>query len=133
MTPTRLDEFDRQPHAVARGRSAEAAAVAFLEERGYRVVERNHLNDAGEIDLIADEGGTRCFVEVKAVRDLRYGPAVARVDARKQRRVARAAALYLAETGWEGPCRFDVLGLEPEAGEWRYELVRDAFDAPASW
>ena len=126
------ESFAAQPHTVGRGRVAEDAAVAWLERQGYRVVERNHRNAAGEIDVVAEDGDTLCFVEVKARADATFGPAIAAVGLRKQQRLARAAALYLALRRGPAPeCRFDVLGMEA-VGEssrrpWSFTLVKDAF------
>ena len=113
----------------ARGRAAERAAAAWLQAQGYEILERNVVNHAGEIDLIArDRGGVLCFVEVKARATATFGPAIAAVGPAKRRRLSRAAALHLAIRGLEaGPCRFDVLGLDWTDGEWRYTLVQDAF------
>lgn len=123
----RLEEFGAQTHTVGRGRVAEDAAVAWLERHGYRIVERNHRNAAGEIDVIAEDGATLCFVEIKARGETLFGSALAAVGPRKQRRVARAAALYLALRGSEPPCRFDVLAMEADEPGWRFTLVKDAF------
>ena len=125
---SRLQEFGAQPHTVGRGRVAEDAGVAWLEEEhGYRIVERNHRNAAGEIDVVAEDGEVLCFVEVKARTDTLFGPALAAVGPRKRRRVARVAALYLALRGIEPACRFDVLAMEAEETSWRFTLVKDAF------
>lgn len=125
----RPDDFRAQPHTRARGRLGEEEAVAWLAERGYAVVERNATTQAGEIDLVARDGDTLCFVEIKARAGAGYGPAILAVDARKRSRLARAAALWLAADGWEGPCRFDVVGLDAADDGWRFTLVRDAFEA----
>lgn len=86
------------------------------------------VNHGGEIDLVAREGGYLCFIEIKARASDRFGPAIAAVDARKQRRICRAAALYIAVKGLHRePCRFDVLGLDRERNGWRYTLIRNAF------
>ncbi len=120
--------FQDQPHARARGKAGEDAAVRWLEGQGYRIVERNVVNHAGELDLVARDGETLCFLEIKARSSGAYGPAIAAVDARKQRRISRAAALYIAVKGLHNaPCRFDVLGLDWEGQGWRYTLVRNAF------
>jgi putative endonuclease len=113
----------------ARGRAAEQAAAAWLQAQGYEILERNVVNHAGEIDLIArDRGGVLCFVEIKARATAAFGPAIAAVGPAKRRRLSRAAALHLAIRGLHlSPCRFDVLGLDWAAGEWRYTLVKDAF------
>lgn len=121
--------FNEQPHNRGRGKVGEDDAVHWLESQGYRVVERNVVNHAGEIDLVARDGEYLCFVEIKARASGAFGPAIASVDLRKQRRISRAAALYLAiKNHRDTPCRFDVIGLDRSASSgWRYTLVRDAF------
>jgi putative endonuclease len=127
-------DFEHQLHTRARGRVGEDAACAFLAAAGYRIVERNVTTKAGEIDVIALDGEVLCFVEVKARGDDEHGPAVAFVGPRKQRRLARSAALYLAARPQRGRAvRFDVLGLERAAGAWRYELIRGAFESSGSF
>jgi putative endonuclease len=123
-----LEAFVRPAHNRARGSAAEAAAVAWLETHGYAVIERNARTDAGEIDLVARDGGTLCFIEVKARAGDLFGPAIAAVDRRKQRRLGRAASLYLAWKGLDVPCRFDVLGLDRREDGWSITLVQDAFE-----
>jgi putative endonuclease len=122
------DSFREQPHARGRGKAGEDDAVRWLESQGYEIVARNVVNHGGEIDVVAREGGTLCFVEVKARAGDRHGLAVEAVGFSKQRRLSRAAVLYLTARGWHGrPCRFDVLGLDRGDGGWRYTLVRNAF------
>lgn len=123
-------EFTRQSHTHARGRSAEAAAVTWLEEHGYQIKTRNHATPAGEIDAIALDGDTLCFIEIKARESDEFGSPLAAVNRPKQLRLGRAAALYLLEEPWEGPCRFDVLGLTGTADGWRFDLVENAFELP---
>lgn len=119
--------FDRQPHNRARGRIAEAEAAEYLARQGYELLEQNVETEAGEIDLVAREGETLCFIEVKARKDASYGPAIEAVPRRKQQKIIRAAALYLAVSGLEVPCRFDVLAMDRTGDGWTYTLVRDAF------
>jgi putative endonuclease len=128
--------FQDQPHNRGRGRVGEEEAVRWLQGQGYKIVERNLTTHSGEIDVVAREGETLCFIEIKARATDAYGPAIAAVDARKQRRISRAAATYIANKRLHNsPCRFDVLGLDRaaggeaggEAGGWRYTLIRDAF------
>jgi putative endonuclease len=113
----------------ARGRAAEQAAAGWLQAQGYEILERNVVNHAGEIDLIArDRAGVLCFVEIKARSSGVFGPAIAAVGPAKRRRLSRAAALHLAIHGLHlTPCRFDVLGLDWTGAGWRYTLVQDAF------
>ena len=129
MGRRRVENFSRQPHTRGRGRVGEDDAVAWLEGQGYEIVERNANTKAGEIDVVARDGDTLCFIEVKARLTDQYGPAIAGVTRAKQRRLARAASLYLALKDVDDvPCRFDVLGLDagPDGG-WQYTLIRDAF------
>ncbi|HEX9945584.1 MAG TPA: YraN family protein [Thermoanaerobaculia bacterium] len=122
------DGFREQPHARARGKAGEDDAVRWLEGQGYEILARNVVNHGGELDVVAKDGGTLCFVEIKARDGDRFGPAIEAVGFAKQRRLSRAAALYLTARGWHGrACRFDVLGLDRMDGEWRYTLVRNAF------
>jgi putative endonuclease len=127
-----VSDFRSQPHRRAQGRVGEEDAVRWLVAQGYEIVERNVTNHAGELDVVAKEGETLCFLEIKARATDTFGPAIAAVDARKQRRISRAAALYIAVKGaakglHNAPCRFDVLGLDWQGDGWRYTLIRDAF------
>lgn len=88
--------FQEQPHNRGRGKVGEDDAVRWLTGQGYAIVERNVVNHGGEIDIVAREGETLCFIEIKARASDAFGPAIAAVDIRKQRRISRAAALYLA-------------------------------------
>ena len=122
--------FHRQPHNRARGKIGEAEAESWLEEQGYRIIERNVTTSAGEIDLVAREGEVLCFIEVKARASTKYGPAIAAVSVAKQRKIARAAALFLVRQDLDLACRFDVLGLDWGPSGWQYSLIRNAFEAP---
>ncbi|MEM6456364.1 MAG: YraN family protein [Acidobacteriota bacterium] len=122
--------FRQQPDTRARGRVGEDDAVRWLTARGYRLVARNLRNRGGEIDVVAEHDGTLCFVEIKARANAAYGPAIGAVPHAKQRRISRAAALYLARHDVRGPCRFDVLAMDLDAsGRWRFQLVTNAFEA----
>lgn len=107
-----------------RGRRGERRAAAYLEARGYEIVERNFRSKVGELDLIAREGGDLVFIEVRArAGRLRGGP-VETVNARKRARLARVAEAYIAlrAPSFES-CRFDVVGVTGT----ELELIRDAF------
>ena len=123
-----IDAFERGDHTRARGNAAEDRGVIWLEGRGYQVVERNVETTAGEIDVVALDGEVLCFVEIKARASSSHGVAVYAVNRRKQLRIGRAAALYLASSAWTGACRFDVLGMDADNGGWKYSLIRDAFE-----
>lgn len=126
-----LKRFGDLPHTHARGAAGEEAAEEFLRLSGYRIVARNVRTKVGEIDLVALDGETLCFIEIKARASAEYGRAIAAVGPQKQRRLAKAALLFLAKNRSQRPCRFDVLGLDRgRDGAWSFTLVKNAFDAP---
>ncbi|MGH9382429.1 MAG: YraN family protein [Thermoanaerobaculia bacterium] len=123
--------FTDAPHPRGRGSVAEAAGAAWLERHGYRILVRNYGPRWAEIDVVAREGDTLCFIEIKARRNEDLGSPLEAVTSQKQSQIVRAATHYLVETDWPGPCRFDVLGMTADAGgDWRFELIRDAFEVP---
>ena len=99
------------------GRLGEDAAVAHLERLGYQVVARNHRTRYGEIDLVAADGGTLVFVEVKARRG--GGRPWDALHERKQRQVRRMALAFLSEVD-DRPrtsgLRFDAIGVTFDVG-----------------
>jgi putative endonuclease len=125
-----LAKFGELPHTRARGAAGEEAAEAFLVASGYRIVARNVVTRLGELDVVALDGETLCFVEIKARATQEFGEAIAAVRAGKQRKIVRAAMLFLARNRSQRACRFDVLGLDRRAdGSWEFTLVRNAFEA----
>lgn len=111
------------------GKCAEDRACESLVERGYAILARRYRTRAGEIDIVARDGATVVFVEVKARTDLACGHPAESVTWRKQRRVAAMAADYLTRHKlWQAPCRFDVVAITGGAGEpQRVEVIREAF------
>jgi putative endonuclease len=112
------------------GDAAEAAACAHLAAHGCRIVARNVRYREGELDVIAFDGPVLAFVEVRLRSGTRFGGAGASVDARKRRRLVRAAEHYLVERYGAHralpPCRFDVVTVDANgATEW----IRAAFTA----
>jgi putative endonuclease len=91
------------------GRDGEDAAVRALESAGLVVLERRFRCRAGEIDVVARDGETVVFVEVKARAADGFGSPAEAVHARKRARMARVAAFWLRGRAAEPPCRFDVV------------------------
>ena len=120
--------FREQKNTHDRGRSAEADGVRWLEERGFEVVARNVRTRAGELDVVGLDGDTVAFVEIKARSTRQFGPAATAVPPSKQRRIARAAALYLTRHPHSGPCRLDVLAMDMEEAGWSFQWIRNAFE-----
>jgi putative endonuclease len=114
------------------GRRGEEAAARWLEGRGMRILARCFRVRGGEIDLVARDGSTLVFIEVKSRSGLSFGRPSEAVDRRKRARLVRAATLYLlAHGGEERPCRFDVVEvLADPSGRLSVRHLRDAFGAP---
>jgi putative endonuclease len=105
---------------VARRRTGEIAedlVARRLAAAGWEVVERNARTRYGEIDIVARDGTTLVFVEVKGAREgTSFGPEkpILAIDARKQRRVRRLATAWMSERRDQPPCaeiRFDAVGV----------------------
>jgi len=102
--------------------------AAYLQERGYRILEKGYFCRLGEIDLIALDGEILCFVEVKARTDVKMGLPREAVTPAKQRKLKKAALNYLQRhlQHAERCCRFDVaeVFLDEDA---RIEYLENAF------
>ena len=110
----------------ADGDRAEGLAAQFLMRRGLVIVARHFRTREGEIDLVARDGATLVFVEVRMRRSTGYGGAAESITPRKRARLVAAANGYLALLGREPPCRFDAILLRAlDAGtiEWRRDIV----------
>ncbi len=116
------------PHET--GRAGEEIAIDFLAGLGYTIIAHNYCVRGGEIDVIAIDGDTIAFVEVKTRSSARFATARESVTKAKQSRIAKAATHYLATSGWAGFCRFDVIevylheGAKPTIRHWpdAYEI-----------
>lgn len=121
----------------ARGREAEELAAAFLRERGFEILDRNHATRRGEVDIVCREGEVVCFVEVRSrTSDAQGGPEET-VDRRKARRVVAAATDWAVKHGGlDRDMRFDVVAITFAGAGARIEHFRAAFDAdgaPGLW
>ncbi len=113
------------------GRRGEELAAAYLQQLGYRIVAANFAVPVGrnrsgavinsEIDLVAYEGETLCFVEVKSRTSNWFAPPERNVDRRKQRQIARAARMYRRIFALAGaPYRYDVVTVVLPSSEDRH-------------
>ena len=115
---------------IALGKTGEDLACAELAQRGYKIIARRYRQRGGEIDIIAKDGATWVFVEVKARDSHEFGEAAEAVTPYKRRRIARLAMDYVMRHRLSNcPCRFDVVAIHFDAGETRIEVFQNAFDA----
>lgn len=107
------------------GADYENVAASFLQEQGYRILERNYRCRSGEIDLIARDGEYLCFVEVKYRSSGAFGSPLEAVGCRKQQQILKVAKYYLMRKRFsmDTACRFDVVAI---AGK-EITLLRNAF------
>jgi len=112
------------------GLTGEDLACRELERRGYEILARRYRRRHGEVDIVARDGATTVFVEVKTRDGRRFGTGGEAVSALKRRTLTRVALDYLARHGLaERPCRFDVVAIEVNGSAPRIEVYRNAFDA----
>lgn len=111
------------------GSEGEDLAVKFLKKKGYKIIARNYKNYIGEIDIIARDGDTIVFIEVKTRTDISFGYPFEAVNKRKRQKLKNLALLYLKRQGKESPVRFDVLSIFcMDNGKKDIEHIKDAFE-----
>jgi putative endonuclease len=111
---------------TAAGARAEALAASFLARHGLAIVARNYRTRMGEIDLVARDGDTLVFVEVRQRASAAFGGAAESINAAKRARLIAAARAYLAKLPYEPACRFDAVlidGTAPPTIDWRRDVI----------
>lgn len=117
-----------------KGNFVESMAAAFLKSIGFSILARNYAYRGGELDIVAKEGETIVFVEVKSVWNNQQGNPAARVNREKQKKVWQTACHYLstqkehAPKGFDTPCRFDVLSARMYQKPLTFNHIRNAFE-----
>ncbi len=115
---------------VTLGEIGENLACEELVRRGYAIVARRYRRRGGEIDIIALDGSTVVFVEVKARAGDEYGTGAAAITWRKRARIVALATSFLVrERLLERPVRFDVVSVDLAEDGPRIEVYPGAFDA----
>jgi len=117
------------------GAKGESIAVSFLQNAGYRIVERNYRVRLGEIDIIAEEGGDLVFIEVKTRTENLYGSPFESVTRQKQKQLSKVALEYMNKLGChDRPARFDVVAVKLQGSSKKVsmaaniEIMPNAFD-----
>jgi putative endonuclease len=110
------------------GDAGEVLAAAALKKQGYKILERNFVAPLGEIDLIARQGKTYIFIEVKTRKGERFGTPQEAVNLAKQRKLRLLADYYLKQKRLgEVAVRFDVVGITIGEDAPRVEIIQNAF------
>lgn len=117
---------------IALGKTGEDLACRELKRRGYAIVARRYRQRGGELDIVARDGRTLVFVEVKAREGRSFGQAAEAVTALKRRRIVQLAMDYMLRHRLaDCPCRFDVVSIDFETGSPVIEIYQGAFDSTA--
>ena len=114
------------------GDRGERAAVRYLKKQRFRIISKQYRNSYGEVDIIALDGKTIVFVEVKTRTSTNDGQPFEAVDLRKQEKITRIALAWLKQHGrLEDSARFDVVSIlwPDERGEPQIQHFRNAFEA----
>ena len=114
---------------LSTGKSGEELATALLRENGYKILARNYKTKLGEIDIVAKEKDTYCFVEVKTRHSDRFGLPQEAVLNTKQRQIAKSALMFLKENKLlDKKARFDVVSILYSQDSPRLDLIKNAFE-----
>lgn len=117
-----------------KGNYIERLASAYLSREGYQIVARNYAYKGGELDIVARDGETLVFVEVKSVWNNQQGNPASRVNALKQKKIWKTACHFLftqkevAPKGFDTPCRFDVLTARVYLKPLQFVHYKNAFE-----
>lgn len=111
------------------GSRGEEIATDFLKQKGYRIIKLNFRNKLGQIDVIAKDKNTLCFIEVKTRKSLRFGSPLEAVSKAKQKRITKPALVYLKDNRlMDKPVRFDVVSVLLSKQYPQINLIKDAFN-----
>ena len=111
------------------GKKGEETAVGLLKDNGYKILLKNYKTKLGEIDIIASDKGTICFIEVKTRQSDRFGSPSEAISASKQRQISKAALVFLKERKLlDKKARFDVVSIMYSKDSPRLDLIKNAFE-----
>ena len=110
------------------GKQGEEAAVSLLKENGYKILARNYKTKLGEVDIVAIDNDTFCFIEVKTRNTIRFGSPQEAVSRFKQRQISKAALMFLKENNLlDKKARFDVVSVLYSQDSPKIDLIKNAF------
>lgn len=122
---------------IALGKSGEIIAIRFLKKKGYKILEKNFSSPLGEIDIIAQDKGILCFIEVKTRRPTAFGLPEEGITSQKRKHLTRIAQFYLKRWGLTNKnCRFDVVSIiliNKGGRKPQIRLIQDAFNEHATY
>lgn len=107
------------------GKKYENIAKDYLSNNSYNIISQNFMTHIGEIDIIAENEGYLCFVEVKYREKNSLAKGFYAVDRKKQQTIFNVAKIYMLMNGLndDTPCRFDVVSIDGD----EISLIKNAF------
>jgi len=114
---------------LALGEYGEKLAFKKIKRLGYKHIIQNYRCPLGEVDLIAQDGDTLAFIEIKTRKHRSMAYAKEAVDARKRRQISKVALSYMkAHNRCDVKARFDVVAIHLTQGKPEIEVIKNAFD-----
>ncbi|NQT57300.1 MAG: YraN family protein [Desulfobacteraceae bacterium] len=111
------------------GKFGEVLALKKIKLLGYKNIIRNYRCPLGEVDLIAKDGDTLAFIEIKTRKGKSIGYAKEAVNARKRRQLSKVALAYMKSNDcWGAKARFDVIAINIERDKPQIEVIKNAFE-----
>ena len=111
------------------GKFGEVLALKKIKLLGYKNIIRNYRCPLGEVDLIAKDGDTLAFIEIKTRKGKSIGYAKEAVNARKMRQLSKVALAYMKSNDcWGAKARFDVVAINIEKDKPHIEVIKNAFE-----
>ncbi len=111
------------------GNEGETLATEFLRKQGFTIIAKNYKTRIGEIDIIAKDGDTIVFVEVKTRSDDSFAAPYESVNTVKRQKMKNVALLFLQKQKQEMPSRFDIISITfLKGGHPAIHHIRDAFE-----
>lgn len=125
MSQRSFETLNRQQ----KGRYFEDKARRFLQKQGLKDFQANYSSRYGEIDMIARDGNTLVFIEVRYRESSSHGSALATVNFHKQHKIRLTAQHFLQKNGLTNrmPCRFDVVGITGNESKLDFQWIKNAF------
>lgn len=116
------------------GNIGETLAADFLENHGYKILEKNFRIRSAEIDIIAEKAGELIFVEVKTRSNIRKGLPAEAVNLRKQKKIIEAASVFLQDENYaDRACRFDVIEIIAAGELFKINHIENAFEVASEY
>jgi putative endonuclease len=111
------------------GKFGEQKSIQYLKNKGYKILDINFRSKLGELDIVARQAKTICFIEVKTRSSKERGDPLESITAAKKQKLSRLAVSYLKINNLlDRPARFDVVSVYQDGFQTDIKLIKNAFD-----